>query len=97
MNYKSASDICKICNITTQTLYNWRKSNKIAFKKLNARNILYDLDSIGLFEDKEAKVYSDNEIIDDIIFFIDHFSKKVVSDSKKAELLKIRQSLRSSV
>lgn len=48
-NYKTASQIREICGITTQTLYNWRKENKIKFKQLNSRKILYDVDSLELY------------------------------------------------
>lgn len=41
-NYKTAPQIGEICGITTQTLYNWRKENKIKFEQLNSRKILYD-------------------------------------------------------
>lgn len=51
-NYKTAVEIRKICGITTQTLYNWRKTNKIKFKQLNSRKILYDVDSLELYSNQ---------------------------------------------
>lgn len=46
MEYKTAKEVRKLFNITPQTLYNWRKSNKINFKVLSSAKILYDISSL---------------------------------------------------
>lgn len=46
MTWLNSKQIKKQFGICNQTLYNWRKENKIIFKKINDRNFLYDIDSI---------------------------------------------------
>jgi putative resolvase len=46
MNFKSAKETKQLLGVTSQTLYNWRKNNKIVFEALNSRNFIYDIDSI---------------------------------------------------
>ena len=42
----SAKIIKRELDITSQTLYNWRRLDKIKFQKINDRKFLYDIDSI---------------------------------------------------
>jgi len=45
--YINSKEIRKLYgNITTQTLYNWRKTGKIKFKKINSKTILYDIEDL---------------------------------------------------
>jgi len=53
--YINAKEVKLQLGITSQTLYNWRRKNKIRFKKLNSRNFLYDISSAKLSEPKERK------------------------------------------
>ena len=46
MNFITAKELKKKLGVTTQTLYNWRKSNKIQFKAITTRTFLYDIDSL---------------------------------------------------
>lgn len=46
--YITAKEVKLQLGITGQTLYNWRKGNKIKFKELNSRNFLYDISSLEL-------------------------------------------------
>ena len=60
MKQVNAKQLKKILNITGQTLYNWRKANKIVFKKLNSKNFIYDIDSVinqGVENEKEFVSY----------------------------------------
>lgn len=56
---KEVKEKLKICD---QTLNNWRRSNKIVFKKINSRNFLYDLSSLVPFsnieENKKHVIYA---------------------------------------
>lgn len=45
-NYKTADEIKTLFKISSQTLHNWRLKGKIKYTALNARNYLYDVDSI---------------------------------------------------
>lgn len=73
MQWVDARKLKKILNVTGQTLYNWRKTNKIVYKKLNSKNFLYDLDSIlnqGVTNEKEFVSYcrvSNTKQKDDLI------------------------------
>lgn len=42
----NAKTIKEQLGVTSQTLYNWRKTGKIVYEELNCRNFLYDIDSI---------------------------------------------------
>ena len=53
--YINAKEVKLQLGITSQTLYNWRRKNKIRLKKLNSRNFLYDISSLKLSEPKERK------------------------------------------
>lgn len=60
MRWINSKQIKKELQITGQTLYNWRKQNKINFKIINCKNFLYDIDSItnkGTEEKKEFVCY----------------------------------------
>lgn len=69
----SARQLKKILGVTNQTVYNWRKSGKIAFKQLNKRNFVYDLDSVlnqNLMSTKQVVAYcrvSNSKQKDDLI------------------------------
>jgi len=41
--YINAKQVKEQLGITSQTLYNWRKTKKIKYKILNSRNFLYDI------------------------------------------------------
>lgn len=46
INWITSRELKKLTGVTTQTIMNWRKSNKIKFKELNKRNFLYDINSL---------------------------------------------------
>ena len=46
MRWVNARQLKKELNITGQTLYNWRRQNKIVYRVLNSKNFVYDIDSI---------------------------------------------------
>lgn len=46
MKWITSKQLKSQLKVTGQTLYNWRKSNKIIYKQLNKRSFLYDIDSI---------------------------------------------------
>lgn len=46
MKWITAKQLKSQLKVTGQTLYNWRKTNKIIYKQLNKRSFLYDIDSI---------------------------------------------------
>mgnify|MGYP003585747314 CR=1 FL=1 len=46
MNWVTAKEIRNQIGITTQTLYNWRKSKKIQYKEISTHTFLYDIDSV---------------------------------------------------
>ena len=49
----SAKEVKDKLSITSQTLYNWRKSNKIKYKMISSRKFLYDISSLEVKNDKE--------------------------------------------
>lgn len=53
--YITAKEVKERLGITSQTLYNWRRNDKIKYKKLNSRNFLYDISSLKLSEPKKRK------------------------------------------
>lgn len=55
MIWLSASETKEKFQITSQTLYNWRKTGKIIYKKLNDRKFLYDIESVEGYVDKHAR------------------------------------------
>lgn len=46
MKWITSKQLKSQLKITGQTLYNWRKANKVVYKQLNKRLFLYDIDSI---------------------------------------------------
>ena len=61
MRWITAKQIKKELGITSQTLCNWKRGNKIDFKQINARNFLYDIDSlvsINLNKKRKIVAYS---------------------------------------
>lgn len=46
MRYLRSGEICKELKITPMTLKRWKDQNKIQFKKLSSKKVLYDIDSI---------------------------------------------------
>lgn len=55
--FKSAKEIKEEYKITSQTLYNWRKTGKIKYKEINSRNFLYDISDIeGIQSSKRSNV-----------------------------------------
>jgi len=98
---KEVKEKLKICD---QTLNNWRRSNKILFKKVNSRNFLYDFSSLAPFsnieENKKHVIYSRvsntkqfndlkrqiqllQELTNDLVSIIHHFSMKLYSNRRK--------------
>jgi len=51
--YKSSKEVKKLFDITSQTLYNWRRLGKIKFKQINSRKVIYDISD--LLENKKTK------------------------------------------
>lgn len=61
MRWVNAKQLKKEIGITNQTLYNWRKENKVAYKELNQRTFLYDIDTVfgrNLVTTKKSVAYS---------------------------------------
>jgi len=56
MKWVNAKEVKKIMGVTNQTLYNWRKSGKIEYKKLGHKTIVYNLDSILDFKNERYNV-----------------------------------------
>jgi len=55
MDYITAKELRKRIGITTQTIYNWRKANKIKYKELSSRTFLYDIDSLNIKQKPKGK------------------------------------------
>ena len=61
MRWVTAKQLKKEIGITNQTLYNWRKENKVVYKELNRRTFLYDIDTVfgrNLATTKKSVAYS---------------------------------------
>lgn len=52
MSYITAKQVKELLGITSQTLNNWRRLDKIKYKEINSRNFLYDIDSLGITDPK---------------------------------------------
>lgn len=61
MRWVNSRQLKKEIGITNQTLYNWRKENKIIYKEINKRTFLYDIDTVfgrNLVTTKKSIAYS---------------------------------------
>lgn len=61
----SAKEVKDKLRITSQTLYNWRKSNKIKYKMISSRKFLYDISSLevkNVFKQKKNTQNNRREI-----------------------------------
>lgn len=70
MKYLSAKQIKETYQITSQTLYNWRKSNKITFVRLPSGRIVYELPEGRNQPSKKIAIYgrvSNTKQKDDLI------------------------------
>lgn len=61
MRWVNSRQLKKEIGITNQTLYNWRKENKVIYKEINKRTFLYDIDTVfgrNLVTTKKSIAYS---------------------------------------
>lgn len=61
MRWVNSRQLKKEIGITNQTLYNWRKENKVTYKEINKRTFLYDIDTVfgrNLVTTKKSIAYS---------------------------------------
>ena len=72
MSYITAKEVKKRIGITSQTLNNYRRQEKIKYQEINSRNFLYDINSLIMSKPKvkESVIYcrvSNTKQKDDLI------------------------------
>jgi len=54
--YLTSKEVRDLFKIAPSTLYNWRKTNKINFIKINAKKVLYKKDDVEKLLKKEKHI-----------------------------------------